>query len=58
MMIFSHECEPSPVETVESFFCIARLKLYCLTVIGRGEFKRILSFLFVEKEKLNFSKEN
>ena len=64
MTIFSHECEPSPVETVERFFFffwvggVARLNLYCLTVIGRGEFKRILSFLFVETEKLNFSKEN
>ena len=44
------------------FLHTARLKVYCLTVIEdtdrKGEFKRILSFFFVAKEKLNFSKEN
>ena len=60
MTIVSHECKPSPIESC--FFGVARLKVYCLTVIEdkdrKGEFKRILCFLFVEKEKLNFSREN
>ena len=45
------------------FLHVARLKVCCLTVIEdtdrKGEFTRILCFLFMEKEKLqNFIKEN
>ena len=55
MTIFSHECKPSPIESV-FFLHVARLKVCCLTVIEdtdrKEEFKRILRFLFLEKEKL------
>ena len=37
-MIFSHECEPSPIEIF--FLHAARLKVYCLTVMHLSMLRR------------------
>ena len=57
MTIFPHEREPSPVETVGSFFSRSRIGSVLLEDTDKkGKFKRILSCLLVEKQKLSARK--